>query len=45
MLDKEAASTSDDQKQAPASATTIHDDQRKWQQRAIVLYVRICVDT
>ena len=33
VLDKEAASTSDDQKQAPASATTIHDDQRKWQQR------------
>ena len=45
VLDKEAATTSDDQKQAPALATTIKHEQRKWQQRAIVLYVRTCTHT
>ena len=39
MLDKQAAGSNNDQKQASELATTPNQDQRKWQQRAIILYV------
>lgn len=45
VLEKKTATTSDEEKQAPALATTIKHEQRKWQQRAIVLYVGICTST